>query len=70
MQFLPGVHRPMILNLQKPAVRQAITNPDSCYWLRPSNEIRDLAPAAPGARSDAQTMLAGDPADAVQPLGT
>ena len=32
--FLPGVHRPMILNLQKPAVRQAITNPEASYWLR------------------------------------
>jgi uncharacterized protein (TIGR03032 family) len=39
VQFLPGVYRPMILNLDKPAVRQAMTNPDSSYWLRPSAEI-------------------------------
>ncbi len=39
VQFLPGVCRPMILNLDKPAVRQAMTNPDSSYWLRPSAEI-------------------------------
>ncbi|MGQ9575478.1 MAG: TIGR03032 family protein [Thermoguttaceae bacterium] len=39
VQFLPGVQRPMILNLDKPAVRQAVTNPDSSYWLRPSAEV-------------------------------
>ena len=38
--FLSGVYRPMILNLDKPAVRQAITNSDSCFWLRPSAEIQ------------------------------
>lgn len=41
VQFLPGVYRPMILNLEKPAVRQAITNPESSFWLRASSEIRD-----------------------------
>jgi hypothetical protein len=45
VQVLPGVLRPMILSLEKPAARQAITNPNSCYWLRPSNEVRE--PAAP-----------------------
>jgi uncharacterized protein (TIGR03032 family) len=39
VQFLPGVHRPTILNLEKEAVRQAMTNPDSSYWLRPSAEV-------------------------------
>ena len=39
VQFLPGIRRPMILNLDKPAVRQAITNPECCYWLRPSAGI-------------------------------
>lgn len=39
VQFLPGAFRPMILNLDKPAVRQAITNPDSSFWLRASAEI-------------------------------
>jgi uncharacterized protein (TIGR03032 family) len=38
VRFLPGVRRPMILNLLKPVVHQAITNPDSSYWLRPENE--------------------------------
>jgi uncharacterized protein (TIGR03032 family) len=44
--FLPGVQRPMILNLQKPVVHEAVTNPESCYWLRPSSEVRDAAPSA------------------------
>ena len=39
IQFLPDVYRPMILNLEKSAVREAITNPDSSFWLRASNEI-------------------------------
>jgi uncharacterized protein (TIGR03032 family) len=41
VQHLPGVWRPMILNLDRPAVRQAITHPESSWWLRPSAEIRD-----------------------------
>ena len=59
VQFLPGVQRPMILNLDKPPVRQAITNPDSCYWLRPSSETRDPAPAAPGivANEEASALV-------------
>jgi uncharacterized protein (TIGR03032 family) len=37
--FLPGVRRPMVLNTEKDATRQAFTAPDFSYWLRPSNEI-------------------------------
>jgi uncharacterized protein (TIGR03032 family) len=48
VQFLPGARRPMILNLDKPQVRQAVTNPDSSYWLRPSNEIHDEPPKVSG----------------------
>ena len=40
VDFLPGIRRPMILNLEKPAVWQAICNPESAFWLRPSREIR------------------------------
>lgn len=36
--FLAGIRRATILNLEKPAVREAVTNPDSSYWLRPSRE--------------------------------
>jgi uncharacterized protein (TIGR03032 family) len=39
VHFLPGILRPTILNLEKPAVRQAVTNPESSYWLRPSSEV-------------------------------
>ena len=46
VQFLPGVTRPMILNLQKPVVHEAMTNPESCYWLRPSKELIDPKVAA------------------------
>lgn len=41
VQFMPGLLRPMILSLEKPAARQAMSNPDSAFWLRPSSEIRD-----------------------------
>ncbi|HBO44490.1 MAG TPA: TIGR03032 family protein [Planctomycetaceae bacterium] len=46
VQFLPGIRRPTILNLEKPAARQAMTNAESSFWLRPSNEIRDEAAPA------------------------
>jgi hypothetical protein len=39
--FLAGVCRPMILNIDKDATRQAFTAPEFSYWLRPGNEIRD-----------------------------
>ncbi len=39
IQFVPGVRRPMILNLLKDATRDAFTAPQFSYWLRPSNEI-------------------------------
>lgn len=47
VQFLPGTRRPMILNLEKEAARQAMMHPESSWWLRPSAEIRDAAPGAP-----------------------
>ena len=53
--FLPGVRRPMILNLQKPAAHQAITNPESCYWLRPGSEVRE-----PGESTDGRSRLPGE----------
>ena len=49
IQFLPGVLRPMILNLEKEETRQAFTAPDFSYWLRPSSLILD--DAASGSRS-------------------
>ena len=46
VQFLPGIRRPTILNLEKHAARQAMTNAESSFWLRPSNEVRDEAAPA------------------------
>ncbi|MBN2217025.1 MAG: TIGR03032 family protein [Pirellulales bacterium] len=46
VHFLPGISRPMILNLEKEAARSAMTNPDSSFWLRAGNEVRDEAFAA------------------------
>jgi uncharacterized protein (TIGR03032 family) len=60
VQFLPGVFRPMILNLEKPAARHAITMADSSYWLRPSSEIREPASVAPSlVVSEESEALAG-----------
>jgi uncharacterized protein (TIGR03032 family) len=50
VQYLPHVRRPMILNTDKEATRQAFTAPQFSYWLRPSSEIRD---GEPGAADDA-----------------
>jgi uncharacterized protein (TIGR03032 family) len=44
IQFLPHTRRPMILNLDKPQVHQAMNNPSSAFWLRPSSEIHDAPP--------------------------
>jgi hypothetical protein len=41
VQFLPGVHRPMVLNLQQPATRDAFPAPEFSYWLRPSKLVKD-----------------------------
>ena len=52
VEFLPGIRRPMILNLEKPAVRLAITNPDSSFWLRASSEIREAGLRNPALRNE------------------
>ena len=41
VQFLPGVHRPMIVNPEREQARQAFTAPDFSYWLRPGALIAD-----------------------------
>ena len=63
LEFLPGVHRPMILNLEKPAVRQAVTSPDACYWLRPANEIPQPGRAPAGAAVELPPQPAPPPLD-------
>jgi uncharacterized protein (TIGR03032 family) len=60
VQFLSGVCRPMILNLEKSVVRQALTNPDSSYWMRPSSEIGEpAAPASDVVVSEESNALVG-----------
>lgn len=51
VQFLHGILRPTILNTQQEAVRQAVTNPDSSYWLRASSEVKDAPSAAQAEKS-------------------
>jgi uncharacterized protein (TIGR03032 family) len=41
VQFLPGILRPMILNSDKEAARQAFAAPEFSYWLRPSALIAE-----------------------------
>jgi len=67
VQFLPGVHRPSILNLEKPAVRQAITLPESSFWLRPSAEASDDAGStADAGRPQVAPFEAGPPSSGVE----
>jgi uncharacterized protein (TIGR03032 family) len=48
VQFLPGLYRPTILNLDKPAAREAITHPECAFWLRPDREVREGAEVGGG----------------------
>jgi uncharacterized protein (TIGR03032 family) len=70
VQFLPGVYRPMILNLEKPAARQAITNPESSFWLRASSEIRDAeVPTVDAVGNDVPPVPSGNGASTMEPTG-
>lgn len=64
VQFLPGVRRPMILNLDKPAVRLAMTNPESSYWLRASAEVP--LPSEQASATPSTTAAGGATADSRQ----
>jgi len=70
VQFLPGAVRPMILNLEKSAARQAVTHPESSWWLRPSAEI---AAGAAASSADGQQVSPaaplGPPGEAFEPAG-
>jgi uncharacterized protein (TIGR03032 family) len=39
VQYLPGIYRGNIVNLEMPEAFQACSAPDFAYWLRPSSEI-------------------------------
>ncbi len=41
VQFLPRARNVSVLNLTDNAVRQALSAPDSSYWLRPENIVSD-----------------------------
>jgi uncharacterized protein (TIGR03032 family) len=51
--FLAGIRRGTILNLEKPGVQDAVTNPDSSYWLRPSRERSIESPSESSSTPDA-----------------
>jgi uncharacterized protein (TIGR03032 family) len=76
VQFLPGVRRPMILSLDKPGARQALTDPISSFWLRPSAELHEAAaPNLAGALGPDSTATGFGPAgasasSAASPTGT
>jgi len=57
VEFLPNVRRPMVLNFDRPAARQAITNPESCFWLRAGAQVKDEAGKA-GGTSEGQVRAA------------
>lgn len=59
VQFLPGVQRPTILSLDRPAVRQAVLHPECSWWLRPGAELREGAGERRAAGQEAATLLAG-----------
>ena len=44
VRFLPDIFRPMILNGEKEATRQAVTTQEFSYWLRPSAVMTDAPP--------------------------
>jgi len=60
VQYLPGIFRPTILNLDKPAVREAITNPESSFWLRKSNEITEDSVRSVDGTGEEAPLSAGD----------
>jgi hypothetical protein len=70
IQFLPGVYRPTILNLDKPAVRQAITNADSCFWLRPSSQSATESASDRGTgQNPLPSASAGEEVGQTPPMG-
>jgi uncharacterized protein (TIGR03032 family) len=69
VQFLPGIRRPMILNLDNPAVRQAMTNPDSSYWLRPSAELPLGGAGTPGVGQDQSPLVSSQHQRAFETAG-
>ncbi len=59
--FLAGVRRGTILNLEKPAVQDAVTNRDSSYWLRPTRERSIESPSETSSTLDVAGTGNGQP---------
>lgn len=55
VQFLPGVFRPTILNLERPATREAFVYPEASWWLRPGAELREGAGKTGGGQPPIQS---------------
>lgn len=56
VQFLPGVRRPTILNLERPQVWEAMSCPESSFWLRSSKELPIAAAASEAQASGAAAL--------------
>ncbi|NQT39503.1 MAG: TIGR03032 family protein [Planctomycetes bacterium] len=70
VQFVPGVYRPMIVNFDRPEARQAMSNPESSFWLRASSEISEESGTRDGVGVHAAASLsAGGPAGELPTMG-
>lgn len=69
LQFLSGVSRPTILNLDKPAVREAMTDPVSSYWLRAGAEVVEEVGAGGVVRTELECGLPAPEAGGVRSVG-
>lgn len=66
VQFLPGVRRPTILNLERPQVWEAMSCPESSFWLRPSKQV-PIPAAAVEAQAPSAAVLSSPVLTATHP---
>lgn len=60
VQFLPGIRRPMIVNLDKPACREAFTTPQCAFWIRRAKRgTGEVLPTGSAVDVFASGVLAG-----------
>ncbi len=57
--FLPGIHKPAILNGEADDARQALTSPDFAYWIRPEPETTAIVSPALQVTSPATSPRQG-----------
>lgn len=41
IRFLDGIHKPPILNTERPEILEAVNAPEFSYWLRKENLVKD-----------------------------